>query len=109
MSENRLVYQLNLIQVPVVGNHWSIREIERKLLSAKIHFSSLIKQVYSQICISRLIMKYKNQQLLSGYWIHIQNLAHLNLTALKNLALLNGLKAIQFAVVFYDQGAIYLY
>jgi hypothetical protein len=28
---------------------------------------------------------------------------------LKNLAHLNGLKAIQFAVVFYDQGAIYLY
>jgi hypothetical protein len=33
----------------------------------------------------------------------------LNLTVLKNLAHLNGLKAIQFAVVFYDQGAIYLY
>jgi hypothetical protein len=27
----------------------------------------------------------------------------------KNLAHLNGLKAIQFAVVFYDQGAIYLF
>jgi hypothetical protein len=35
--------------------------------------------------------------------MHIQNLAHLNLTVLKNLAYLNGLKAIQFAVVFYDQ------
>jgi hypothetical protein len=62
-----------------------------------------------QICISRLIMKYINQQLLSGYWIHIQNLAQLNLTVLKNSAHLNGLKAIQFAVVFHDQGAIYLY
>jgi hypothetical protein len=30
-------------------------------------------------------------------------------SAKKNLALLNGLNAIQFAVVFYDQGAIYLY
>jgi hypothetical protein len=28
---------------------------------------------------------------------------------LKNLAHLKGLKAIQFAVLFYDQGAIYLY
>jgi hypothetical protein len=28
---------------------------------------------------------------------------------LKNLAHLNGLKAIQFAVVFYEQGAIYLH
>jgi hypothetical protein len=54
-------------------------------------------------------MKYMNQQLLSGFWIHIQNLAHLDLTVLKNLAHLNGLKAIQSAVVFYDQGAIYLY
>jgi hypothetical protein len=28
---------------------------------------------------------------------------------LKNLAHLNSMKTIQFAVVFYDQGAIYLY
>jgi hypothetical protein len=41
--------------------------------------------------------------------INIQNLAHLNLTVLKNLAHLNGLNIIQFAVVFYDQGAICLY
>jgi hypothetical protein len=41
--------------------------------------------------------------------LHIQNLAHLNLTVLKSLAHLNGLNAIQLAVVFYDQGAIYLY
>jgi hypothetical protein len=30
-------------------------------------------------------------------------------SAKKNLAYLNGLNAIQFADVFYDQGAIYLY
>jgi hypothetical protein len=54
-------------------------------------------------------MKYINQQLLSVYWIHIENLAHLNLAVLKNLVHLYGLKAILFAVVFYDQGAIYLY
>jgi hypothetical protein len=41
--------------------------------------------------------------------LKIQNLAHLNLTVLKNLAHLNGLNPIQFAVLFYDQGAIYLY
>jgi hypothetical protein len=41
--------------------------------------------------------------------MNIQNLAHLNLTVLKNLAHLNGLNAIQFAFVFDDQGAIYLY
>jgi hypothetical protein len=41
--------------------------------------------------------------------LNFQNLAHLNLIVLKNLAHLNGLNTIQFAVVFYDQGAIYLY
>jgi hypothetical protein len=36
-------------------------------------------------------------------------LGSLELNSAKNLAHLNGLKAIQFAFVFYDQGAIYLY